>query len=41
VTDDGLLEARQEFDRRILYQFFEAGSYDNDQLSWIAMLFQL
>lgn len=30
VTGDGLLEARQEFDRRNLYQFFEAGSYDND-----------
>jgi electron transport complex protein RnfG len=24
------LEARQEFDRRNLYQFFEAGSFDND-----------
>lgn len=30
VTGDGVLEARQEFDRRNLYQFFEAGSYDND-----------
>ena len=24
------MEARQEFDRRNLYQFFEAGSFDND-----------
>ena len=30
VSGDGLLEARQEFDRRNLYQFFEAGSFDND-----------
>lgn len=30
VTGDGLLEARQEFDRRNLYQFFEADSFDND-----------
>jgi len=30
VTDDSLLAARQEFDRRNLYQFFEEGSFDND-----------
>ena len=30
LTGAGLLEARQEFDRRNLYQFFEAGSFDND-----------
>ena len=30
VTGDGVLEARQEFDRRNLDQFFEAGSFDND-----------
>jgi hypothetical protein len=24
------LETRQEFDRRILYQFFEEGSYNNN-----------
>ena len=24
------METRQEFDRRILYQFFEEGSYNND-----------
>lgn len=30
LTADDLLEARQEFDRRNLYQFFEAGSFDND-----------
>ena len=30
VTDDSLLAARQEFDRRYLYQFFEEGSFDND-----------
>jgi len=30
ATDERLLEVRQEFDRRNLYQFFEAGSFDND-----------
>ncbi|HAS48572.1 MAG TPA: hypothetical protein DCS33_04640 [Gammaproteobacteria bacterium] len=30
VTDDSRLAARQEFDRRNLYQFFEEGSFDND-----------
>ena len=30
VTGDSLLAARQEFDRRNLYQFFEEGSFDND-----------
>ena len=30
VTRDSLLVARQEFDRRNLYQFFEEGSFDND-----------
>lgn len=30
VTGDDLLESLQEFDRRNLYQFFEAGSFDND-----------
>ena len=30
VKDDSLLAARQEFDRRNLYQFFEEGSFDND-----------
>lgn len=30
VTVGARLEARQEFDRRNLYQFFEAGSFDND-----------
>ncbi|MBL4581602.1 MAG: hypothetical protein JKY29_07270 [Gammaproteobacteria bacterium] len=30
VASDGLLEARKEFDRRNLYQFFEAVSFDND-----------
>lgn len=30
ATDQRLLEARQEFDRRNLFQFFEAGSFDND-----------
>ncbi|MBT6482715.1 MAG: FMN-binding protein [Gammaproteobacteria bacterium] len=30
VTDDSLLAARQEFDRRNLYQSFEEGSFDND-----------
>ncbi|MGY8784247.1 MAG: FMN-binding protein [Pseudomonadales bacterium] len=30
LTADGLLEARQEFDRRNLYQFFDPGSFDND-----------
>lgn len=30
AAGDGLLEARQEFDRRNLYQFFEASSFDND-----------
>ena len=28
MSDDGLSEARQEFDRRNLYQFFYEGSYD-------------
>jgi|SaaInlStandDraft_2_1057019.scaffolds.fasta_scaffold87850_2 Na+-translocating ferredoxin:NAD+ oxidoreductase subunit G len=30
LTADGLLEVRQEFDRRNLYQFFDPGSFDND-----------
>ena len=30
ATDERLLEVRQEFDRRNLYQFFEVGSFDND-----------
>lgn len=30
LTGDGILEARQEFDRRNLLQFFEAVSFDND-----------
>ena len=30
ITRDSLLVARQEFDRRNLYQFFEEGSFDND-----------
>jgi len=29
-VEDSLLTARQEFDRRNLYQFFEAVSFDND-----------
>lgn len=30
LTGDGVLVARQEFDRRNLNQFFEDGSFDND-----------
>ena len=30
VTGDDLVEARQEFDRRNLYQFFAVDSFDND-----------
>ncbi len=30
VSGEGLLKVRQQFDRRNLYQFFEAGSFDND-----------
>lgn len=29
-ASEGIREARQDFDRRNLYQFFEAGSFDND-----------
>ncbi len=30
LTIDARLDAQQQFDRRNLYQFFEAGSFDND-----------